>query len=88
MPPPAPLTRLRRHDAAHHDRVTDAVAAFLEHGEVSAAAEELGVHPNTVRNRLQRARSACAVDVRDADVRLAVLLHLRLAERTSPDVWD
>src|SRR5699024_2387984 len=38
----SPLTRLRRHDAAHHDRVTDAVAAFLEHGEVSAAAEELG----------------------------------------------
>ncbi|HLS14896.1 MAG TPA: helix-turn-helix domain-containing protein [Beutenbergiaceae bacterium] len=84
----SPLTRLHRHDAEHHDRVTDTVAAFLEHGEVSVAAEELGVHPNTVRNRLRRARTACGVDVRDADVRLAVLLHLRLAERTSRGAQD
>lgn len=80
----SPLTRLREHDQTQGTVLAPTVAAFLDAGDVAAAAEALAVHPNTVRNRLRRAREQCAVDLREADVRLALMVHLRVVDRTSP----
>ena len=74
-----PLARLREHDRVHQGGLVDAVRAFLDAGEVSRAAELLTVHPNTVRNRLRRAREQCGVDVGDPATRLALLIDLRSA---------
>ncbi|MFW5473225.1 PucR family transcriptional regulator [Knoellia sp. CPCC 206450] len=73
----SPLARLREHDRLHESGLVDAVRAFLDAGEVSTAAMALTVHPNTVRNRLRRAREACGVDVGDPATRLALMVDLR-----------
>lgn len=73
----SPLARLREHDRRHDSGLVDAVRAFLDAGEVSGAAEALTVHPNTVRNRLRRARQSCGVDVGDPATRLALMVDLR-----------
>jgi hypothetical protein len=78
-----PLVRLQEYDADHHAGLVDAVRAFLRAGEVAPAAELLHVHPNTMRNRLRRAREACAVDLDDPDTRLALMLALRI-----DSAWD
>ena len=82
-----PLFRLREHDREHEGGLVDAVRAFLDAGEVSPAAEALTVHPNTVRNRLRRARDQCGVDVGDPATRLALMVDLRSVrwEQDPPD---
>src|SRR5699024_5733137 len=75
-PDAGPLRRLELHDAAHQTGLVDAVRAFLDAGDpgdVAAAAAALHVHPNTIRNRLRRARD-CGVDLRDPDTRLALMI--------------
>jgi hypothetical protein len=54
------------------------VYAYLdENGEVDRVAERLGVHPNTVRNRLRQADALVGPDLADPQRRLALHLHLR-----------
>ncbi|HET9499201.1 MAG TPA: helix-turn-helix domain-containing protein [Marmoricola sp.] len=77
-PDASPLARLEAYDAQHQAGLVDAVRAYLVDGETTAAAERLHVHPNTMRNRLRRAREACAVDLVDPDVRLALMVALRV----------
>lgn len=74
----SPLTRLVEHDRQHETGLVDAVRAFLDTGEISAAAEALSVHPNTVRNRLRRAREQYGVDLTDSGTRLALMIDLRV----------
>ena len=79
-PDAGPLRRLETHDAAHHTGLVEAARAYLDTGDVAGAAELLHVHPNTIRNRLRRAES-CGVDLRDSDVRLALMIGLRAHPR-------
>lgn len=75
-----PLAALHRYDRAHDGELVAAVDAYLTAaGNILAAAEALHVHPNTVRNRLRRAREACGVDVDDPATRLALMVHLAAA---------
>jgi hypothetical protein len=76
-PAASPLSRLEEYDATHQAGLVDAVRAFLVEGEVAPAAERLHVHPNTLRNRLRRAREACALDLADPDTRLALMIAMR-----------
>ena len=56
--------------------------AYLDaHGDVGAAAERLGVHPNTLRYRLRRLGELTGVDLRDPDARLVTELQLRMLEQ-------
>lgn len=58
------------------DRAT--LAAWLDHpGEPRLAAEQLHIHPNTLRYRLTRIRAALEVDLDDARTRQAIRLQLR-----------
>ncbi|WP_052436314.1 helix-turn-helix domain-containing protein [Georgenia sp. SUBG003] len=75
-----PMARLVAHDDAHGSALVDSVRSFLEHdGDVARAADELHVHPNTLRNRLRRAADACDVDVADRQTRLVLMVQFLLS---------
>ncbi|SDS12574.1 CdaR family transcriptional regulator [Jiangella sp. DSM 45060] len=82
-----PLAALERFDADRGTELVKTARAYLARGgDVSAAAADLTVHPNTLRNRLRRAQEAVGVDLDDADTRLALMLQLKaaaLADRTA-----
>jgi hypothetical protein len=62
--------------AAQH---RETLRAYLDcSGNVAAAAERLGVHPNTLRYRVRRAVELSGLDLGDADERLVTELQLRL----------
>jgi DNA-binding PucR family transcriptional regulator len=52
-----------------------------EFGDVAAAAQQLHVHPNTVRYRVRRIETMLTTSLADPDVRLLLSLGLRAAER-------
>jgi DNA-binding PucR family transcriptional regulator len=54
-----------------------------EFGDVATAAEQLHVHPNTVRYRIRRIETMLTTSLADPDVRLLLSLGLRAAERSS-----
>ncbi len=73
-----PLVRLGRLEDDEQHVMRQTLEAHLDHdGDVAAAAAVLHVHPNTVRNRLRRARDTCDIDLDDASTRLALTLELR-----------
>ncbi|GLY65327.1 PucR family transcriptional regulator [Amycolatopsis taiwanensis] len=79
----SPLTVLEKHDEEHETGLVPAVDAFLTESEnVLRAAQALHVHPNTIRNRIRRAREVCGVDPEDPATKLALMVHL--AVRRSP----
>ncbi len=54
-----------------------------EFGDVAAAAQQLHVHPNTVRYRVRRIETMLTTSLADPDVRLLLSLGLRATERIS-----
>jgi len=63
------------------DRLVETLACFLRHhGSQGAVAAELGIHRNTVRNRLTRVEAAIG-SLGDPQVRVEAWLALRLAAR-------
>ncbi|MFD0663808.1 PucR family transcriptional regulator [Thermocatellispora tengchongensis] len=76
-PARGPVGALRRHDALHGTRFVATLRAWLEaQGDLAAAAERLGVHPNTVRNRLRKMSGITPLDLDDARKRLALIIGL------------
>ncbi|WP_163541109.1 PucR family transcriptional regulator [Occultella kanbiaonis] len=74
-----PLARLIDYDNANGSELVGSVRAFLDHGgDVTAAAADLHVHPNTLRNRLRRAVDR-DVDVADSDTRLVLMIQFALS---------
>ncbi|WP_214107997.1 PucR family transcriptional regulator [Acrocarpospora catenulata] len=72
-----PLATLRRHDTRHGTRFVATLLAWLEtQGDPVLAAERLGVHPNTVRNRLRKMDELAALDLDDPRQRLAMTIML------------
>ncbi|MEO6472838.1 MAG: helix-turn-helix domain-containing protein [Aeromicrobium sp.] len=87
----SPLTVLIDYDLQHDTHLVEAVRAILgAGGDVARAAEEIHVHPNTMRNRIRRAAESCGVDLGDPDTRLALMLHLKVEDidpQSDPDTW-
>lgn len=80
-PARGPVAELRRHDREHATSYVATLRAWLEaQGDPVAAAERLGVHPNTVRNRVRRMVEVTALDLDDARKRLAMIIDLVVAE--------
>lgn len=72
------LAALDDYDREHAAELRVSVRAYLRaHGEVSAAASTLRVHPNTLRYRLRRAEAVLGIDLADPADRL--LLEIQLA---------
>lgn len=77
----SPLTALITYDRVHDTHLVEAARAYLHAGgDVARAAEQIHVHPNTMRNRIRRAAQSCGVDLADPDTRLALMLHLKVSE--------
>jgi sugar diacid utilization regulator len=72
----APLAEL---PAGARARLTETLRAWLaEQGRLSAVAQRLGVHPQTVRYRLTRLRELFGDALEDPDARFALELALRI----------
>ncbi|RFU87570.1 PucR family transcriptional regulator [Streptomyces triticagri] len=77
-----PVHALVEHDRTHGSGYGASVAAYLDaFGDARRAAERLGVHPNTLRYRLRRARELFGVDLSDPTMRLLAAIGLRLVRR-------
>ncbi|MEU1091312.1 PucR family transcriptional regulator [Streptomyces sp. NPDC005576] len=75
-----PVHDLVRTDLAAGGELVRSLAAYLDAaGDVPAASRRLGLHPNTLRYRLRRARERHGVDVDDPDTRLLLTVAVRLA---------
>ncbi|WP_099037954.1 PucR family transcriptional regulator [Mycobacterium neglectum] len=62
--------------------LAETLKAYLDgFGDVSAVAEHLHVHPNTVRYRVRRIEKLMSTSLEDPDVRLVLTLGLRATER-------
>jgi purine catabolism regulator len=73
-------TRLDDFLEEQSEDVIEAVVAYLRHrGQWAQASRDLGVHRNTLRYRLSRAREALSVDIDDPDI--AARLWLQMRER-------
>lgn len=80
-PARGPVAELRRHDQEHATAFVATLRAWLEAlGDPAGAAERLGVHPNTVRNRLRRMAEVTVLDLDDARKRLAMIIDLAATE--------
>ncbi|MFD6392301.1 PucR family transcriptional regulator [Nocardia sp. NPDC055029] len=72
------LAALDDYDRVHSAELRVSAQAYLRaHGEVSAAASALRVHPNTLRYRLRRVEAVLGIDLTDPADRL--LLEIQLA---------
>src|SRR5262249_42104646 len=79
------LAILRAHDAAQQTNLVETLTAYLEaFADVRMAARRLGIHPNTLRYRLRRAREIAGLNLDDRDERLDLLLQLRLFGSAAP----
>ncbi|MEU6415537.1 helix-turn-helix domain-containing protein [Microbispora sp. NPDC046933] len=77
VPARGPVSALRRHDALHDTHYVATLRAWLEaQGDLAVAAERLGVHANTVRNRLRRMSEVTALHLDDPRKRLAMVITL------------
>jgi DNA-binding PucR family transcriptional regulator len=69
---------------AHDPALVQTLRAYLDgFGDVAAAAEQLHVHPNTVRYRVRRIETLLATSLADPDVRLLLSLGLRVVAQPS-----
>ncbi|MEU6716105.1 helix-turn-helix domain-containing protein [Nonomuraea sp. NPDC046802] len=80
-PARGPVSTLLRHDSRHGTHFVATLRAWLEtQGDLTVAAERLGVHPNTVRNRLRKMGELTPLDLDDARQRLAMIIVLAASE--------
>ncbi|MDE3722517.1 helix-turn-helix domain-containing protein [Nocardiopsis sp. N85] len=77
LPGRNPVAVLARHDSDHGTDYTRTLRAWLyAHGDLGAAAELLGVHPNTVRYRLRRLRGVTDLRLHEPRARVALTVAL------------
>ena len=68
---------------ARHPELAQTLRAYLDSfGEVAAAAQQLNVHPNTVRYRARRIEKLLSASLANPEVRLLLSLGLRAIERS------
>ncbi|MEU6156438.1 helix-turn-helix domain-containing protein [Actinosynnema sp. NPDC047251] len=82
-PTRGPVAELRRHDVEHGTRYTATLRAWLAaQGDLAEAGDRLGVHQNTVRNRLRKMAGVAGLDLDDARKRLALVIALAAEDDT------
>lgn len=72
------LGALMEHDLRRGGSLLPTLKAYLEEGEQQAAARRLGVHPNTLRYRLDRVREVAGADLDEPETRLNLSVALRV----------
>ncbi|MEV5407280.1 helix-turn-helix domain-containing protein [Thermopolyspora sp. NPDC052614] len=77
--PTGPYERLLAYDAEHGSELVATLRAYLDaFGDVNAAAARVHVHANTFRYRLKRLVEIGELDLDDPDVRLSIMLQMRI----------
>lgn len=77
-----PIELLQKHDSAYGGQLCDTLEAYLrELGDVAAAAAYLGIHRNTVRYRLDKARAVAGIDLRQPEQRFGLMVQLMVRRR-------
>ncbi len=72
---------IRRHDAEHGTGYASTLLGYLDaNSDIAATARRLGVHPNTCRYRLARAKEIFGLRLANPDERLLLWLQLRLGD--------
>lgn len=72
-----PLGALRAHDESGKAGYVETLYEWLRHpGDPRAAAQELRIHPNTLRYRMRKLLELVPMDLDDPDVRLALITQL------------
>ncbi|WP_031467007.1 PucR family transcriptional regulator [Sciscionella sediminilitoris] len=72
-----PIPVLRKADEDGTSCYVDTLYAWLRHpGDPRAAAEELRIHPNTLRYRIRKIVELTGVSLEDPDIRMALLVQL------------
>ncbi len=72
------LGPLIEHDRARGGELVETLKSYLEAGEQQAAAKRLGIHPNTLRYRLDRVREVGGIELEDPETRLNLAVALRV----------
>lgn len=79
----SPVRVLAAHDEQHGGRLVATLAVVLDHwGDPRRAADVLGVHVNTVRNRTERLVALSGLDLGDPRQRQAAWLEVSAAQET------
>lgn len=74
------LSPVRAHDRKHSDEIERSLEAWLRHnGQLSPAAEELGIHRHTLRARIRTAASLLQRDIDSPDTRSELWTAMRIA---------
>ncbi|NKY30661.1 PucR family transcriptional regulator [Nocardia gamkensis] len=80
-PARGPISELRRHDRANSTQYVATLRAWLQaQGDLAEAGAQLGVHENTVRNRLRKMAEVTDLGLRDPRKRLAMMIELAVTE--------
>jgi sugar diacid utilization regulator len=80
-PARGPISELRRHDRANSTQYVATLRAWLRaQGDPAEAGAQLGVHENTVRNRLRKMAEVTDLGLRDPRKRLAMMIELAVTE--------
>ncbi|MGI8867422.1 MAG: PucR family transcriptional regulator [Mycobacteriales bacterium] len=78
-----PLARLLDYDLTHHTELAGSLRAWLNSLDAVATATAMHVHVNTFRYRLRRIAEVAQIDLTDPDARFALMLELRLLDRST-----
>ncbi|GAA3257625.1 PucR family transcriptional regulator [Dactylosporangium siamense] len=83
--PGGALARLIDYDIDGESGLVESLRAWLDAlGDVTAAANALFIHPNTLRYRLRRITEVSGLDLTDPDQRFAAMLQLRILDHGQP----
>ena len=81
FPPSTQLLARVEEDRRLGTQFTSTLQAYLEEfGDVNRTAARLGVHTNTVRNRMRKVVGLWGIDLEDTEERLGLLLELKLLQ--------
>ncbi|MFE7799569.1 PucR family transcriptional regulator [Nocardia sp. NPDC057440] len=80
-PARGPVSQLRRHDQTHSTQYVATLRAWLQaQGDPAQAGAQLGVHENTVRNRLRKMAEVTNLGLEDPRKRLAMMIELAITD--------
>ncbi|MEB3034127.1 PucR family transcriptional regulator [[Mycobacterium] nativiensis] len=86
VPVRGPVAELRHHDAAHGTPYMATLRAWLDaQGDLAQAAEQLGVHENTMRYRLRKMAEVTPLGLDDPRTRFAAMIELAAGDMSKLD---
>lgn len=70
---------LLEHDKEHHTEYVKTLEVYFQHhGKINEVAEELFIHPNTLRNRIRRIEEMTEMDLQDAEELSNIMIAVKI----------